>query len=268
MVTIAKRDRNLLSIFTIARLVSAFFRNFRSYYILLPKEDRKLWYSTFELIVRQIKYFFRSSISKLFFSYEPKKGEKYILFPLHYTDDASITVRAPTINQFNLIEEISKTLPCDTVLYVKPHPHWKCSDIKLSCMRRLKKLPNVRLLRVESDTKELIKNSECVLIINSTTGFEAMALGKKVVSFGKDYPEDVVPRIKSFEDMYNTDNIKFDEKKSKIFVGQYYAHTIFQQLPYYISSEGFTEYEDVRKIAREIKNAYLFLKSTCNKKSV
>lgn len=262
---IVRRGYNFFSIFTIFRLARSFFRNFKSYYILLPAEDRKLWYSSFELIVRQTKYFIRSLLSRLFFSYEPKKDEKYMFFPLHYTEDASITVRAPIIDQFKLIEEISKTIPCDTVLYVKPHPHWKCSDVPLRRAWRLRKLPNVKLLKVESDTKELIKNSECVIIINSSTGFEALAIGKKVVSFGKDYPEDIIPRFKSFEDMYNVGNIKFDEEKAKNFVGTYYAHAIFPQVPYHIVSD-FTEYEDVRKIAREIKNAYLFLKSNNNKK--
>jgi len=240
-------------------LIGGFFSNFKAFYFEIPKQDRNIWYSTGELVRRQIKYFLRSMIANRYFSEDPDYSENYMLFPLHFIDDASITVRAPFIDQFNLIEDISRTLRQDVVLYVKPHPHWRCMDIPLDVMRKLRRLPNVKLLKYSTNTKELIKHSNSVVVINSTVGFEALVYDKPVFTFGDDYPDNVAPHIDSMEQMLDLEKMKVNQKSVKEFITKHYFHTIFQKNPYYLTLD-FENEDDVRAIVSEIEKAYSFVR--------
>ena len=99
----------------------------------------------------------------------PKFDEPYFYFPLHRSGDAQILLRAPQYyNQFQLIETISKHLPIKYKLYVKQHPNGE-GEFKISELRQIKKLKNVRLINTKTNTHDILKNSEGVITINSNT---------------------------------------------------------------------------------------------------
>lgn len=127
----------------------------------------------------------REIFNKSFFQ-KPDFSEKYFFFPLHYMEDAQITLREPFINQLDLTSTISKTLPMSVKLYVKPHPHYQGSDIKMRDIFRIAKLKNVRIIAPSTSVYDLIKNSLGVITINSTTGFEALMYNKPVIAVGHD----------------------------------------------------------------------------------
>ncbi|MBI4895170.1 MAG: hypothetical protein HY831_01625 [Candidatus Aenigmarchaeota archaeon] len=254
---IVKKNFNFINPLNLLSVAKSFFPNFKIYYLEVPKYDRLSWYSTFEFVVKYIKSFIRSAISKQIFKYKPKKGEKYIFYPLHFTDDATITAKTPFIDQFQLIKEISKIIPHGVLLYVKPHPHFQCSDIPISKMRELSKLPNIRLLSYNEDTKQLVKNALYVAVINSSTAFEAMIIGTPAVTFGKDYPNEIVKHIKSPEELLNI-KPTLDKKKAYDYVSKCYANSIFLRVPYYLKFD-FTGNSDIKDLAKGIVQSYNML---------
>ena len=54
----------------------------------------------------------------------------------------------------------------------------------LSLLRRLRRIPNVRLLEPQASSHELIARSQGVVVIGSTVGLEALLYGKAVLTLG------------------------------------------------------------------------------------
>jgi hypothetical protein len=250
---------NLLMLSTVVGLLKAVIRSFRTYYFKLPDMERRIWLSPPELINRQLWYFVHSKFSRLFFNKKPVEGEKFVFFPLHFSEDAALKAVTPLVNQVRLVQEIAKVLPHDTVLYVKPHPHWKCSDLSIREMVRLNKVPNLRLLDYNCSTKNLIKDSEYVVIINSSVGFEALVQNKKVVSFGSGYPPEVMPRLASVEKLANINKIQMDELAYKEFVANTYHHCIYHDNQEKFNVGAWTMTFS-KKLFDEIVEAYKYLK--------
>ncbi len=142
-----------------------------------------------KMIKRKAVWFFRRKLSSLVLKQEKahKTGERYLLFPLHFTKEAMISYLETFTDQFELIHKITKMLPGDVILYVKPHPHWLFADTPLSEILKIGKNPKIKIISAEANTYELIRHSLGVLTINSTVGLEAMAMGKPVVTFGHDF---------------------------------------------------------------------------------
>ena len=118
---------------------------------------------------------------------EPDYSDRFLLFPLHYHDDAQMTFREPLLDQYDLIREVSRALPSDVCLYVKPHPHYSGIDVTFSNLSKIRSLRNVKVIKPDTPTVDLIKQSKAVITVNSTTGFEALILGIPVVTFGHDF---------------------------------------------------------------------------------
>ena len=151
----------------------------------------------------------------------PVKGEKYVFYPLHINPEASTSLFGKWyVNQLDLIEKISKSLPCDYKLYAKEHvfayssrPSWYYKEIK--------KFPNVRLISPHTNTLDLIKNSSLVLTITSTVGWESILLQKPVLVFGDVYYNifDGIIKIKEISQLPNLIENNLNKKidKNEIF---------------------------------------------------
>lgn len=135
---------------------------------------------------KYIKGFPKRFILKKFLK-KCKKNENFFLFPLHYMDDAQITFREPLKDQFYIIEVLSRALPLNYKLYVKPHPHYFGTDVNLKDINKIAKLKNVKIIDPSYPPVELIKKSEGLITLNSTTGFEAMIFKKPVLSLGNEF---------------------------------------------------------------------------------
>lgn len=139
---------------------------------------------------------------------EPDFNEKFIFFPLHYHAESRITLRDPHCwRQEFIVEYVARSLPEGYVLYVKPHPHWPL-DFPLDGLNLISKISNVRLIRPNYNAIKLIKESEAVVVINSTSGIEALIYGKPVISFGTEFYMDdkITYNVKNLRKLPNVIN--------------------------------------------------------------
>lgn len=120
---------------------------------------------------------------------QPPAGEKFLLYPLHFHPEASTSILAGAyLDEYEVIRNIAFSLPQGVQLYVKDHlSAWAYPP--LAFYRRLRALPNLRLLPSEAPTKQLIRQSEAVITLTSTVGYEALLLHKPVFLFGRVFYE-------------------------------------------------------------------------------
>jgi capsular polysaccharide biosynthesis protein len=115
--------------------------------------------------------------------------EKFVLFPLHVTPEATLLGSVPELaDQFWMIKNLSMSLPAGVLLYVKEHPHQQIGlGLDYDFYRRVLSLPNVRLVsgRVGADSLYRHPNCVAVAVIAGTVGLEAALRRVPVFVFGK-----------------------------------------------------------------------------------
>lgn len=117
----------------------------------------------------------------------PSEGERYVLYTLHKQPEASIDVfGADYANQYELIKNISRNLPHDVWLYVKEHSNC-LGDRSIRELKRIKRIPAVRLVNPFVDIHSLIKGALAVLSVSGTVAFEAGLHGIPAGTFSKMY---------------------------------------------------------------------------------
>ncbi|WP_031459678.1 capsular polysaccharide export protein, LipB/KpsS family [Chloroflexus sp. MS-G] len=118
---------------------------------------------------------------------QPQLGERFLFFPLHDAEDFQLRVRAPHCqNQEFIVQLIAESLPIGFKLYTKEHPNF-LGGINISALRRIKRIPNVRLLPPSVSALDMISAAEAVITVNSTVGFEALVRGKPVITLGPSF---------------------------------------------------------------------------------
>jgi capsule polysaccharide export protein KpsC/LpsZ len=168
---------------------------------------------------------FKARNSNLF--NKPDYKEKYVFFPLHMDPEMGTMVMAPFyINQLALIENIAKSLPIDFKLYIKEHPQMVADGTRpVSFYKKIKAIPNVKLIDSDVGSYELIRGSRLILAITGTIGWEALILKKPVITFGRVFYNklDMVRKSKDInelpyliKDVLN--NYKHEEKQLVKFV--------------------------------------------------
>ena len=205
-----------------------------------------LWREIYKYL---LKFYRRFMIRRLL--KEPDYSDNYILFPLHFTDDAQITFLEPMLDQFKIIENVSRALPTSCYLYVKPHPHYFGEDVSFKELSKVSKLKNVKIINPMIPPAKLIKNSRGLITINSTAGFEAIIAGVPVITLGHDfYCSDGLCRvIRDINDMPGAllevmTGGKLDREKAMKFVKIVYANTIwFNGVSYDFGYYGITDEE-------------------------
>lgn len=84
-------------------------------------------------------------------------SKKYVYYPLHYEPEASTLVCAVKYEkQLFFIDSWAKSLPADTVLYVKEH-YAVLGHRELTLYKELKKYPNVVMIDPWESSRKLIK---------------------------------------------------------------------------------------------------------------
>ncbi|MBW1861618.1 MAG: hypothetical protein JRJ02_04500 [Deltaproteobacteria bacterium] len=115
---------------------------------------------------------------------QPDYEKKYILFYLHRQPEASTMTRAPFyLDQIQLIHNISKSLPVDYLLYIKPHYN-DFGNQKIAYYRSLAQRPNIQVLSAYCDGHRLIRKCSLIITITGTVGWEGILHGKPVFTFG------------------------------------------------------------------------------------
>ena len=132
------------------------------------------------------EYFTRiESILKSQYYTDSNLNIKYIYYGLHLTTESHVALHSyPYMNQINVIETISRSLPFGYTLYVKPHPWW-LHTIGLKEIKQISKIPSVKILSPKTPIKEIVKRSKGIVTLNATTGVEALVLGKPVIALSE-----------------------------------------------------------------------------------
>lgn len=170
--------------------IKEFIRRTKKYFLQKQYLDKfdYITQNPFWYVKRDVTKIISSKIFDLFHNRifdKIKEDEHYYLFPLHLQPEASTLMMAPYyVNQPATIENIAKSLPGNAYLYVKEHTS-SYGKHSLSFYKQIKKIPNVRLISPNEDTKKLIKNAVCPIVLTSTVGWEALLLGKPVVVLGE-----------------------------------------------------------------------------------
>lgn len=114
----------------------------------------------------------------------PRPGEPYVLYALHFQPEASTLVQAPMyVDQLALLRDLAASLPIGHRLYVKEHLSSR-GRRPLAFYRALRAIPAVRLLSPDEDSFALVREARAVAVLTGTIGWEALMLGRPVVSFG------------------------------------------------------------------------------------
>ncbi len=117
----------------------------------------------------------------------PVEGEDYVYMPLHLIPESSVFVKASYyVDECNLIEQVSKSLPIGWKLYVKEHQAM-LGERGLEFYKKVSELHNVRVVQVNyyKDPKPWIAKAKGVVTITGTAAYEAALLGKRSIVFGE-----------------------------------------------------------------------------------
>lgn len=159
-----------------------------------------MYFKSYNDRLNPIRFYFRYQKLKKYAT-RPDYQKKYVFYPLHYQPEASTCVCAEKYEkQLFFIDSWAKSLPADTVLYVKEH-YALLGHKQLSFYKELQKYPNVYLIDPWVNARELIINSIAVTTLTGTAGFEAMLLRKPVFLGGNSVYENA-PGVIKVNDIY------------------------------------------------------------------
>jgi len=148
-------------------------------------------YFLIEIIVFYIKRRFNLLTYKLIPQYSELGSFPYCIYALHTQPESSIDVVGSFFSdQIALIKFIARSLPITHELYVKVHP----TDVdgkSYNFYKKIKKIPSVRLINYNVNTRDLIKNAALVFTLTGTIGYEAGLMGKNVITFAKNFYNDL-----------------------------------------------------------------------------
>lgn len=119
-------------------------------------------------------------------------SNRYALMALHYEPErSSIPEGAPFDSQLDAIVAVRDFLPADVELVVKEHFSQQAAALRGFVGRSpdfydlVSALPGVRLVGVDSKTRLLMSNAECVITMTGKVGIEAAGEGTPVLALGQ-----------------------------------------------------------------------------------
>jgi len=113
-------------------------------------------------------------------------NERYIYFPLHMQPEMTTASLGDAFrDQASAIEALACMIPDEVKIYVKENPKQGAYMRGPLFFHRLKRIPNVVILPSHADTHALTEYAECIATITGTVGWEALRIGKKVITFGR-----------------------------------------------------------------------------------
>lgn len=138
-----------------------------------------------QMVIQRLTRVTRRLIADNLFFEQPDPKDEFVLFPLHYQPEATtLVLSAFNTDQLSLMEYISKSLPVGCRLYVKEHPK-SVGRRPLAYYRRLKSIPQVKLISPYIDSHNLIPKAAAIATISGTMGWEGILYEKPVVTFGR-----------------------------------------------------------------------------------
>ncbi len=192
----------------------------RKYINVLRKiKSENAYYSLRRKIVNKVKNLFtlkpKSLATKNIYN-RCETPDKYIFFPLHVSFDSQITVRNPQFfDQLQIVKRVCRCIPSDFSLVVKAHPGIT-GALSFRTLRDLKNNDKIFLADPRLNAHSIIDNADGVVIISSTVGFESIVRGTPIVYLGKWTFQNLIPEMKSNDDMYLSENINRLVKANKV----------------------------------------------------
>jgi len=186
------------AILPVLRFLKRFDSNYSSQYSYM-------YYQSYKNYTDPIKFYFQYQKCKKYY-HQADYTRKFVYFPLHYQPEASTIVCALKYEkQLYFIDSWAKSLPADTVLYVKEH-YAILGHRDPQFYKELKKYPNVVLIDPWESSRKLIQNSVAITTLTGTAGWEAMLLRKPVFIGGNiffDNAPGVIKVIEVFDNYLN-----------------------------------------------------------------
>ncbi len=245
------------------------FRKVKKIIIRDIEEKQNLYRSKGNLTTNYILFFAPNLLKTKIKTYFMKKliykkinpNQKYIYYPLLYTEDAQIRLKYPEgYNQYELIRNIAKNIPLEYKLIVKEHPAWK-GQYSFKELHDISKLPNVVVVHPNLSSKKIFPFIDYVVTVNSTVGYEALFFNKVVFIIGtpfyKDFPGVIKISLPSelFRLITNQKLIKEKkreiEKRLKIRVEELLANSIKLDYEEFLSTKDTKK--GIQKIALMLK---------------
>lgn len=142
-----------------------------------------MYYKSYKGQLNPIIFYFNYLKSKKYYQ-SPDLNKKFVYFPLHYQPEASTLVCAEKYEkQLYFIDNLAKSLPAATLLYVKEH-YALIGNRDPQFYKELKKFPNVVIISPWVNSRALIDHSIAVVALTGTAGLEAVMLRKPVFVCG------------------------------------------------------------------------------------
>lgn len=139
---------------------------------------------------QKIRQGFKKEYQNLAVAVDLKKP--FVFLPLQYQPERSTSPMAGVFaDQFLIAEILSFALPPGWEIYIKEHPsQWAEKGVHAQQGRfsgyykKLSKIKNVKLAKMDISTNDLILNSRAVATATGTAGWEALLKGKPALIFG------------------------------------------------------------------------------------
>ena len=111
-------------------------------------------------------------------------NEKYFYYPLNVGAESELYIRNPDfVDQVGAVERLAAHIPEGFKLFVKTHPS-KEGFLPLKDYFRLKALKNVHILDPRSNSYDIVKKSQGVLLVSGTIALEGYLIGKPICIMG------------------------------------------------------------------------------------
>ena len=113
--------------------------------------------------------------------------DEFVFFPLHMPNESTTVVRAyPFHDDFEVLYKLSREVDDDITILIKEHPGYE-GWIDLENLKKLKKMPNVKLVRSNISSHEIIRKCAVVITLNSSVWLESFFFDKPCIIFGKGF---------------------------------------------------------------------------------
>lgn len=131
---------------------------------------------------------------------EELRGTQFVYFPLHKEPETNMLSASPDFfNQIAAIASLSRDLPAGVPLVLKEHV--PAFGLRGSTFYRdLMDLKNVKLIRFDESSIEIIKEASATVTISGSAGLEASVVGKPAIQFGRYMLNRFLPHVMTVTD--------------------------------------------------------------------
>lgn len=128
-------------------------------------------------------------------------GKRFVYFPLATEPEMTLQGISPEyFFQLESIAAIARDLPADVLLVVKEH-HPACGARADIFFEQLWAFKNLRILDMREPGLEVIRKAAVTITIAGSSGFEAAAMGKPVIQFGRNNIFGFLPHVRTVTDI-------------------------------------------------------------------